>query len=291
MPNLHLTAKRPLSPARKLALGTWRHSGDPSVYGSLLVEADAMLAYIEAFREATGRRLTLSHVMAKVMGEVFAAMPDANAMLRFGRIELRREVAVFFQVAFEDPETGQIDLSGLVVREPQALSLLEVVDLFEQRAAKVRAGRDEEKEGGRTLARWLPGWASGWLLDGLSFLLYSLNLDLRWAGLGRDMFGAALVTNIGSLGLDEAFAPLVPYTRAPLVISLGGLRRELLPDDAGQPRAVTRLWIGATLDHRLLDGVHAAKMAAVVRRCFADPVAVFGPVEAAATVTGAARSP
>lgn len=283
MPNLHLTPKRPLSPARKLALGTWRRVGDPSVYGSMLVEADAMLAYIDAFREATGRRLTLSHVMAKIMGEVFVAMPDANAMLRWGRIDRRREIAVFFQVAFEDPQTGEIDLSGLIVREPQALSLIEIVDLFERRAEKVRAGRDEEKEGGRTLARWLPGWASGALLDALSFLLYTLNLDLRWAGLGRDLFGAALVTNVGSLGLDEAFAPLVPYTRAPIVVSLGGLRRDLLPDDEGRPRVATRLWIGATLDHRLLDGAHAARMSSVVRRCFADPVAAFGEIEGRAS--------
>jgi hypothetical protein len=275
--HLPLTLKPKISPARKVAFGTWHGPGDPSVYGALVVEADAMLAFIDAFRERTGRRLTLSHVMAKVMGEVFAEMPDANALLRWGRLYLRREVAVFFQVAFEDPATGEIDLSGLIVREPRALSLVEIVDVFERRGAAVRAGKDEDKEKARQLFRWIPGIAVRPILDALSFWLYTLNLDGRIFGVGRDAFGSALVTNVGSLGLDEAYAPLVPYSRTPLVISLGGIRREIRPDADGAPRLVHTLRIGATFDHRILDGVHAARMARVVQRCFADPEGTLGP--------------
>lgn len=276
MRNLPLVLKPRVSPARKLAIGTWHGAGDPSVYGALVVEADAMLAFIEAFRERTGKRLTMSHVMAKVLGEVYEAMPDANALLRWGRIYLREDVAVFFQVAMEDPVTGEVDLSGLVVRDPRRRSLEEIVDLFERGAAAVRAGKDAEKERTRQMFRWIPGILVRSILDALSFYLYTLNLDGRILGVPRDTFGAALVTNVGSLGLDEAYAPLVPYTRAPLVISLGGIRRELLPDEQGQPRVARTLRIGATFDHRILDGVHAARMAKVVQRCFADPEGTIG---------------
>jgi pyruvate dehydrogenase E2 component (dihydrolipoamide acetyltransferase) len=274
--NLPLTLKPRVSPARKLAIGTWHGAGDPSVYGALVVEADAMLTFIEAFRERTGKRLTMSHVMAKVLGEVYEAMPDANAILRWGRIYLRKDVAVFFQVAMEDPVTGEIDLSGLVVRDPGRLTLEEIVDLFERGATAVRAGKDAEKERTRQMFRWIPGILVRSILDALSFYLYTLNLDGRILGVPRDTFGAALVTNVGSLGLDEAYAPLVPYTRAPLVISLGGIRRELLPDEDGRPRVARTLRIGATFDHRILDGVHAARMAKVVQRCFADPEGTIG---------------
>lgn len=278
MPNLDLELKRSISPARRIAIGTWRRSGDPSVYGALTVEVDAMLAYIERFRAHTGLRLTLSHVMAKVMGEVYRAMPDANAVLRFGRIYLRRDVAVFFQVAMEDPATGEIDLSGVVVRDPAAQDLAEIVQTFERSTRQVRAGRDAEKESTRQLMRRLPGWLVGPVLDVVAMGLYTFNLDLRWLGLPRDAFGAALITNVGSLGLDEAYAPLVPYSRAPLVISLGAVQRTLLPDDDGAPRLAHTLRIGATFDHRILDGAHAARMARVVQRCFADPEAWLGPI-------------
>jgi pyruvate dehydrogenase E2 component (dihydrolipoamide acetyltransferase) len=278
VPAVDLIPKRDLSSFRKIALGTWHDAKDPSVYGALVVEVDAVLAYIEAFRAATGKRLTLTHLMAKALALVYAEIPDANAMIRWGGIWMRKDVAVFFQVAMEDPVTGEIDLSGVTIRRPDQKSTLDIVGEFEAAAGKVRAGKDEEKESTRQTFKRLPGWLVGWVLDLTSLLIYGLNLDLRWAGLPRDPFGSAMVTNIGTLGLEEAYVPLVPYSRVPLLIALGAVKRELVPDDAGNPRVAHTLRLCATFDHRILDGAHAAKMAKVIRRAFADPVTAFGPI-------------
>jgi len=278
MPAVELTPKRNLSSFRKIALGTWKTAKDPSVYGTAVVEVDHALAYIEEFRRATGRRLTITHLMAKALGLVYVEVPDANALLRWGGIWLRKEIAIFFQVALEDPVTGEIDLSGVTIRRPDAKSLLEIVAEFESAAAKVRAGKDEEKEQTRQLFKRLPGWVAGFLLDLTSILIYGLNLDMRWAGLPRDPFGSAMVTNIGTLGLEEAYVPLVPYSRVPLLIAVGAVRRELRPDDLGQPVVVQTMRLCATFDHRILDGSHAARMVKILRRAFADPEAAFGPV-------------
>lgn len=280
MPAVRMSKKSRLSSFRKLALGTWKTVGDPSVYGALDVDCGPALRYVAEFRAATGQRLTLTHLMAKVLGHMYAAMPDANAMLRGGGIWLREEVSVFFQVAMEDPDTGQIDLSGVTIRAPDKKSTREIVAEFEQAAAKVRAGKDDEKEATRRTFRGVPSFLVGWLLDLVSWLIYGLNLDLRWAGLPRDPFGSAMVTNIGSLGLEEAYVPLVPYSRVPLLIAVGAVRRVLEPDADGAPVVVERMRLSATFDHRILDGAHAATMAKVVRRCFADPVAAFGEIPA-----------
>ncbi|HMV67363.1 MAG TPA: 2-oxo acid dehydrogenase subunit E2 [Myxococcota bacterium] len=278
MSNLPLVPKAHLSSFRKIAIGTWRDAGDPSVYGSLELRVDETLRYIDAFRAHTGKRLTLTHLMAKAVGLVLADMPDANAILRFQRIYLRQTVDVFFQVAMEDPETGQIDLSGLVVRDADKRSLAEIVDDFEAAAARVRAGRDAEKEQTRRSFKAMPGFLAGYVLDLLSFLLFTLNLDLRWAGLPRDPFGSAMVTNVGSLGLEEAYVPLVPYSRVPLLIAVGAVKKVpvVTDDDRVEIARVMRLF--ATFDHRILDGSHAARMARTLHRVFADPWGSFDPV-------------
>jgi hypothetical protein len=59
MPNLEMEPERELSVFRRLALGTWRTAYDPSVYGSLTLRVDKALAYIDAFRAATGKHLTI----------------------------------------------------------------------------------------------------------------------------------------------------------------------------------------------------------------------------------------
>ena len=112
-PNLALVPKTDRSSFRQMVIGTWRTAKDPSVYGSLSLEMDEALRYLTAFRVATGRRNTVTHLMAKAVGRVLHEVPDANAMLRGRRSWLRTSADVFFQVAesFAGPWThfGGVD--------------------------------------------------------------------------------------------------------------------------------------------------------------------------------------
>ena len=281
MPNVALVHKSRISSFRRLALGTWRTTKDPTVYGTLCLEVDKALAYIDAYRAKTGRRLTLAHLMARAVGRLLVEMPDANTVVRFGRIYQRTEASVFFQVAMEDPETGQIDLSGLVVRDADKRSLPEIADAFDKAARDVRAGKDEEKEKTRKSLGKIPGWLIGYVLDLVSFLTYTLNLDLRWAGLPKDPFGSVMVTNVGSLGIEQAWAPLVPYSRVPLIIAMGAVVKEAVVSDDDTIRIARRMRLCVTFDHRILDGAHAAKMSKLVKQWFADPYGFFGEIPGA----------
>ena len=156
MPNLDLVAKDNLSSFRRIALGTWRTAYDPSVYGSLKLEMAPVLSYIDAFRERTGRRLTLTHVLVKAVALTLAEMPDANAILRWKRIYLRKDIGVFFQVAMKDEETGEIDLSGVTIHDAGSKSLLDILDETESRVAKVRAHKDKDLEQTRSTFKRLP---------------------------------------------------------------------------------------------------------------------------------------
>ncbi|HWB81556.1 MAG TPA: 2-oxo acid dehydrogenase subunit E2, partial [Nannocystaceae bacterium] len=158
MANIELAGRARLTPFRHISLGTWRTAYDPSIYGSVTLKMDEALRYLTAFREATGQRLTVTHMMARVMGAVLEQVPEVNAVLRWNRIYLRREIGVFFQVAIEDPETGAIDLSGVKVDAPQQKKLSEIVAEFERSAARVRArNKDDALERSRGGLLRIPG--------------------------------------------------------------------------------------------------------------------------------------
>lgn len=93
---------------RKLAIGTWRTTYDPSVYGSMSLRMDKTLDYLEDFRQKKNRKLTLSHILAKVMGLILHEMPDVNAILRFNRIYLREDIGVFFSGCDARSSNGRI---------------------------------------------------------------------------------------------------------------------------------------------------------------------------------------
>jgi len=275
MPNVRLSGRLPLSPARKVALGTWTRSGDPTITGTLRLDATAMVAWLTAARARTGRRITVTHIVAKLLADTLAEHPEVNVRLRLGGIHQRADVAVFVHVALRDPETGQLDLSGAILRDADQKSLLELIDDADARIARVRAGTDTELEKGRDTFRLLPGLVVPPLVRLLELLSVQLNLDLRFMGVARDPFGSVLLTNIGALGLDEAWAPLVPYSGVPIVVALGALRDTPLVRD-GEVVVVPVLPLYATLDHRVLDGAHAAKLARSIRRRFADPAGWLG---------------
>jgi pyruvate/2-oxoglutarate dehydrogenase complex dihydrolipoamide acyltransferase (E2) component len=99
---------------------------------------------------------------------------------------------------------------------------------------------------------------------------------MSWAGIPKDMLGSAMVTNVGSLGLEEAYVPLVPYSKVPLLVAVGALKRVAVVREGDRIEPATIMKLYATFDHRILDGAHAAKMATTLKTMFADPWTHFG---------------
>lgn len=277
MGNLALRKKKDVSPFRKLAIGTWATAYDPSVYGTMDLRMEQALAYMKAFRAATGKHLTVTHMMAKAAAAVFECMPDANAILRWNRIYLRQRIGVFFQVVLEDPETGQIDLSGAVLYDPEQKTVEQICDELAARIERVRASKDKKLESSRGMFRRMPYAMLNKMLRLISFFSYTLNLDLRWMGVPRDPFGSIMITNIGSLGLQEAYVPLVPYSRVPIVLAMGAVEDAPVVEN-GQVVAGKLMRVCATFDHRVLDGAHAAVMARTLRAWMEHPFEHFGPI-------------
>jgi pyruvate/2-oxoglutarate dehydrogenase complex dihydrolipoamide acyltransferase (E2) component len=106
-------------------------------------------------------------------------------------------------------------------------------------------------------------------------LTSDLNLDLPQLGLPRQAFGSAMITSVGMWGVTNAYSPLTPYYRVPVLVLIGAV----------EPRPVARaglvvvrpmLTLTATFDHRYVDGYQAAQFAAAIHGYCANP-ASFEP--------------
>jgi pyruvate dehydrogenase E2 component (dihydrolipoamide acetyltransferase) len=88
--------------------------------------------------------------------------------------------------------------------------------------------------------------------------------------------GTAFVSNVGTLGLDEAFLAPIPFARVPLYLSIGAVRDAAVVVDGAvvvQPQLV----LGATADHRLIDGSHAGLLYTLLRRLICEPTLLDVP--------------
>ncbi len=292
MSNLELQRKDDLSSFRRIAIGTWRTAFDPSVYGTVELRMDEAMRYIAAFRQKTGRRLTVSHLMAKAAAMVLKECPEANAILRWNRIYLRKRIGVFFQVVMEDEGLEKVDLSGATLYDVEQKSLVDICDEFEAKVAAVRARRDPALEKTRKTMLSIPYFFLNRFLSLLGFLSYTLNLDLRRFGVPKDPFGSMMITNIGTLGLDVAYVPLVPYSRVPILLATGAVKdRAVVEDGRVVPGKI--MAVNATFDHRIIDGFHASVMSRTLREWMEHPFERFDRLdgEAAALPAPAKASP
>jgi pyruvate/2-oxoglutarate dehydrogenase complex dihydrolipoamide acyltransferase (E2) component len=289
MPNLELTPKTHVSSFRKIAIGTWANAYDPSVYGTLEVRMDEAMRYLADFRARSGRRLTVSHMMAKAAAMALKEVPDANAVLRWNRIYLRKRIGIFFQVVMTDGGEGKTDLSGATLYDLEQKSLLQICDEFTAKVETVRRREDPALEGTRKTFLAVPYFALHGLLRLISFLSFTLNLDLRWAGVPNDPFGSMMITNVGSLGLDTAYVPLVPYSRVPILLALGAVRDAPVVRDGALAVAKT-MRVNATFDHRFIDGFHASVLSRVLRDWFEHPYERFDRLDQISAAAPASRT-
>ncbi len=280
MPQLDLVLKRDVSAFRKLAIGTWQTAYDPTVYGTLTVRMDKALDYIEQFRRRTGRRVTVTHLVAKAIAEALHRCPDANAILRFNKIYLRQKVTISVLVVQTDEGTGKVDLTAAKVDEADKKSLVEIADELEAHVKKVRARQDAALEKGKSTVKRIPYLFMNLFLKILAFIMYTLNIDLSAVGMPKDAFGAACITNIGSIGLDVAYVPLVPYTRVPIFVAPGLIRDAPVVED-GKIVPGKTMNISASFDHRFIDGYHASVMAKTLREMIENPFEKFDDLSVA----------
>src|SRR5204862_3009428 len=149
-----------------------------------------------------------------------------------------------------------------------------ICDEFQAKVDAVRARKDAALEKTRSTMGAIPYSLIHNALQLISFFSFTLNLDLRRFGIPSDPFGSVMITNVGTLGLDTAYVPLVPYSRVPILLALGNVRDAAVVRD-GKVTVGKIMKVNATFDHRFIDGFHASVLSPVLTDWFEHPYERF----------------
>lgn len=255
---------RSASVRRQIAVASWRAPKDGRIYARFAVDASPILRYVEETRASTGQYVTLTHVVGAALGRAICAVPEVRARVVFGRIRPFETCDVGFAV---DIGAGS-DLAPVKVRNADQKSPPEIAQELVRGSERLRAGRAAGHKRSSAIVRALPWWTHRPTLAIASVLLGGVGVP----ALGQPAFplGAAFLTNVGTFDLDEAFTSPVPFARVPLYLTVGAVREAATAVD-GQVAVRPQIVIGATADHRLIDGAHAGRVSAAMREFLAEP--------------------
>ncbi|NHA69314.1 2-oxo acid dehydrogenase subunit E2 [Phycicoccus flavus] len=228
------------------------------------VDVSAALAHVARLREDTGVRVTLTHLVGAALGRALRAVPEARARVVLGRIRPLEDCTVSFAVDIEDG----VDLGPVRVPDADRLSTVEIARRLQSAVDALRGGRDRHHRSSSALVRIAPRATMRPILSAASVLVGGLGVP-AFGQPGRP-FGTAFVSNVGTLGLDEAYLAPVPFARTAVYLAVGAVAdRPVVVDGQVVVRPVSVLV--ATADHRILDGAHAGRLQRVVTDLLADP--------------------
>jgi hypothetical protein len=274
---------------RKLAMTTWNAPTSPTAYGALDLDCERALDWVARARETSGEKVTLTHLVGKAAAIAIASAPETNGFTSFGRLMLRQTVDVFFQVAFFDRDAQTSDktekqarrdanLAGVKVTHADQKSVVEVARELRERAQTIRErGKDKTVRATKMMAG-MPGPLRSMAARFGAWMSFDLGWNLSGVGIPFDPFGSCMVTNVGVFGIEMAWAPLIPFARTPLCITLGAVRDA--PTVVGTQIVIRKhVSLGVAFDHRVMDGYHAGVMSRRFREIFADPDGALGRPE------------
>lgn len=270
-----------MSTRRRMTIATWKPPREGIIHGVITLEATNVLDYIDRARDLTGEKVTMTSFVGSATGRALALEPTLNGYIAFGKYYAYDDVSLSFLVQVD----GGKQLAQVLVRDIDTMTPAQVAAKLQEGAGHVRSGKDENFKKSADIASKVPTWVLRRIfsLAGTS----TVALGKPFGGQPRYPFGAAIITSVGMLGVDEAFVPPTPFARVPLYVAVGAIRDMVFPID-GQPQVRKGVTIVATLDHRFVDGFQAATVARAFKKYFEEPD-TLGPL-IAPTATEVAAS-
>jgi pyruvate/2-oxoglutarate dehydrogenase complex dihydrolipoamide acyltransferase (E2) component len=247
----------------------WPKPRDPSITVDLTVDAEPLVAVVEAVREA-GHRITPTAIVSRVIGDVLDEFPQLNVDLRGWK--LRRRDAVDVWVTMTDEEGRLI---GQRVDELHERDLLDVQEEITSTGEAHREGSHTPSKAVHKLVETTPLVVLRALVRVLEFLIHTLRLPLGAFGVDREGTGAVHVTNVGPFGFRHVAAPIPPITANAYLVTVGEIYEAPVVRE-GEVEARRVLPITGTIDHRAVVGLNAGHWAGYFEEKMTDPEALVG---------------
>lgn len=225
------------------------------------------LPFLDSFRQATGLRATLTHLVIWAVVQTLKERPRLNRFVAGGKLYQRREISVSASLKKAKDDRHPVVVVKRVIDPHWTFEEIvrKLEESFQEGRSERLSGTDRELQFFLKLPSPLLSLAVK-----LQKLLDAYNLLPSFFYRSDPLYASVFIANLGSLGMDAAYHHLFEYGNIPIFILAGRVKKEpLVQDDQLVVRPL--LTLRYSFDERIEDGLYCFKALERLRKRLEHP--------------------
>jgi hypothetical protein len=230
---------------KKINYTSWSNPYDPQTYTTLKLDITKILPYLKQKEEQIKVHLTPTIFSIKLMAIVLKKYPEVYGYIKFGRYDTKEGVDICCLVEVG----GGKELANTTLVECEKKNFQEIQIEFEKSVKLLKTRKNKDQNFKMKIFKFIPTFLTGPFTQIVSYLS-SIGVKINAVGLKRFEFGSCVITSIGSLGIDDSYAPIPPLTFAPLLLTLCSKYTKYYFDENNEIKEKIILKMNFTSDYR-----------------------------------------
>ena len=230
---------------KKINYTSWSNPYDPQTYTTLRLDITKIIPYLKKKEEEIKVHLTPTIFTIKLMAIILKKYPEVYGYIKFGIYTKKEGVDICCLVEVG----GGKELANTTIIDCEKKSFQDIQQEFEKNVKSLKSRKNKDQNFKMKIFKFVPTFLSGPFTQVISYLS-SIGLKINAVGLKRFEFGSCVITSIGSLGIEDSFAPIPPLTFAPLLLTLCQKYEVNKKNEEGNIETRTYLRMNFTADYR-----------------------------------------
>ena len=200
---------------KKINYTSWSNPYDPQTYTTLRLDITKILPYLKKKEEEIKVHLTPTIFTIKLMSIVLKKYPEVYGYIKFGIYDTKEGVDICCLVEVG----GGKELANTTIIDCEKKNFQEIQKEFEKNVKSLKSRKNKDQNLKMKIFKLIPTFITGPFTQIVSYLS-SIGIKIDAVRLKKFEFGSCVITSIGSLGIDDSYAPIPPLTFAPLLLTL-----------------------------------------------------------------------
>lgn len=242
--------------------------GDAVVFFEQKIDVSKSHDYLARWNDGTRPPLRLFHLYVAAGVRVLAERPRLNRFIAGRRLYQRDDIAISISVIKARDDDAKLTVVKQIFQPDDGL--LKVRERAEAIITNGRAPAKTSSEREVSLVHRLPRWLIP-LLPKLQKLGDWLNITPASLPRNDPLYASAMISHLGSIGLDSAYHHLYEHGTLPIFVVIGKERDEAVVTERREIEIRPIVTVRYTLDERIVDGFYAARSLELLQDLVENP--------------------